>query len=97
MSALSGYINKPVTVITTDGRLILGILQGYDQATNVILSNTRERVITPDEPTEVVDLGLYMLRGDCIACVGETDLELDGSIQWNEVRGEELGDTRRNR
>ncbi|CAM9567526.1 unnamed protein product, partial [Heterosigma akashiwo] len=53
-----------VSVITNDGRNIVGLLKGYDQATNVILGACHERVFSPDAGVEQVALGLYIVRGD---------------------------------
>lgn len=62
-----------------------GTLQGYDQSTNIILTGTQERIITPDEPTEIIDLGLYLLRGDSIVLCGLVDEEIENSIDWIKV------------
>lgn len=94
--ALSTYISKRVCIITTDGRTLLGILESHDQQTNVILSNTIERVIRPvedEEPNSVVEHGLYLVRGDNITIIGEVDEPLDESIDWMKVRGEVIGGT----
>jgi U6 snRNA-associated Sm-like protein LSm8 len=82
-SNLSTFVDKLVTIITTDGRLLVGYLRGYDQTTNLILSAAQERTISPDEPCTTEDLGLYILRGDNVALVGETDEEKDQSIDWH--------------
>jgi U6 snRNA-associated Sm-like protein LSm8 len=79
---LASFVDKLVTIITTDGRLLVGHLRGYDQTTNLILSAARERTISPDEPCFVEELGLYILRGDNVALVGETDEEKDQNIKW---------------
>jgi U6 snRNA-associated Sm-like protein LSm8 len=81
-SNLATFVDKLVTIITTDGRLLVGHLRGYDQTTNLILSAAQERTISPDEPCTTEDLGLYILRGDNVALVGETDEEKDQNIQW---------------
>lgn len=81
-SNLSTFVDKLVTIVTTDGRLLVGYLRGYDQTTNLILSAAQERTISPDEPGTTEDLGLYILRGDNVALVGETDDEKDQSINW---------------
>jgi U6 snRNA-associated Sm-like protein LSm8 len=81
-SNLSSFVDKLVTIITTDGRLLVGHLRGYDQTTNLILSAAQERTISPDEPCTTEDLGLYILRGDNVALVGETEEEKDQSIDW---------------
>ena len=106
-SNLSTFVDKLVTIITTDGRLLVGYLRGYDQTTNLIVSAAQERTISPDEPCVIEDLGLYILRGDNVALVGETDDEKDQSINWywpqcifvanitrENVRGATLGDTK---
>ncbi|KAK9373878.1 uncharacterized protein V1513DRAFT_447827 [Lipomyces chichibuensis] len=95
MSGLAQYVGKAVVVITSDGRLFTGILQGYDQTTNIILESAKERVITPDAPTEVLDLGLYLLRGESVALCGLVDDEIDSQIDWDKVRGLRLGETKK--
>jgi len=81
-SSLSTFVDKFVTIITTDGRLLVGYLRGYDQTTNLILSGAQERTISPDEPVVTEELGLYILRGDNVALVGETDEERDQKTNW---------------
>ena len=105
-SNLSTFVDKFVTIITTDGRLLVGYLRGYDQTTNLILSAAQERTISLDEPGTTENLGLYILRGDNVALVGETDEEKDQNINWwafnaesansgrTDVRGATLGDTK---
>lgn len=39
---------------------------GFDQTTNVILSDSTERVYSMEEGVEEVPLGLYIVRGDNI-------------------------------
>jgi U6 snRNA-associated Sm-like protein LSm8 len=39
---------------------------------------------------ETMELGLYVIRGDNIAIIGELDPELDNQIQWEEVKAEPL-------
>jgi hypothetical protein len=41
-----------------------GTLKGYDQTTNVILTNAQERVFSLNDGVVVVPLGLYIIRGD---------------------------------
>jgi small nuclear ribonucleoprotein (snRNP)-like protein len=45
-----------------------GVLAGFDQKSNVILSDCTERVYSMDEGVEVVELGVYLLKGDMM-CV----------------------------
>lgn len=62
--ALQEWIDKTVTIITNDGRNIIGDLKGFDQTINVILYSSYERVYSTTSGVEKVDLGLYLIRGD---------------------------------
>ncbi|KAF1919918.1 hypothetical protein BDU57DRAFT_513228 [Ampelomyces quisqualis] len=95
--ALSAYLNKRVTVLTLDGRTMVGTLFSCDGSMNLVLQEAVERIIRPREeevPSEEVPLGLYIVRGDSVAVVGRLDEELDKSIDWTKVHGEVLGGTR---
>ncbi|KAK9381478.1 uncharacterized protein V2V93DRAFT_369326 [Kockiozyma suomiensis] len=94
-SSLQTYVNQTIIVMTSDGRLFSGILQGYDQQTNLILNDTKERVITPDMPTEILELGLYLIRGDSVVLCGLVDIAMDSDIDWDKVRGQKLHTTKR--
>ncbi|XP_070225434.1 LSM8 homolog, U6 small nuclear RNA associated isoform X5 [Bos mutus] len=63
-SALENYINRTVAVITSDGRMIVGTLKGFDQTINLILDESHERVFSSSQGVEQVVLGLYIVRGD---------------------------------
>lgn len=41
-----------------------------DAKSNIILSDSTERVYSPDEGVEEVPLGLYLIKGDamCVSC-----------------------------
>ena len=41
-----------------------------------------------------MELGVYLLRGDTVALCGLVDEELDKSITWENVHGEEIGGTK---
>jgi len=62
--------------------------------TNLVLSQTTERIIRPpddDEPSSEVSHGLYLIRGDNVAVVGLVDEEVDQKIDWPQVRGAVVG------
>lgn len=46
---LSSYIGKRVSVVTVDGRNLVGILHSADQVMNLVLSNCVERELAPAE------------------------------------------------
>uniref|UniRef100_A0A7S0BV72 U6 snRNA-associated Sm-like protein LSm8 n=1 Tax=Proboscia inermis TaxID=420281 RepID=A0A7S0BV72_9STRA len=62
---------EKVTVVTCDGRCIVGKLHGYDQLQNLILCDSHEKVYSVDDPVELVLLGLYIIRGDNVAIISE--------------------------
>lgn len=85
-SLLLDYVNKTVNVVTNDGRNILGTLRGFDQVCNVILDKSVERVFSTDSGVQVVTLGLYVIRGDNIAVLGEIDPERDAKVPWDNMK-----------
>ncbi|KAK4229531.1 U6 snRNA-associated Sm-like protein LSm8 [Podospora fimiseda] len=95
--SLNSYVEKKVLIITTDGRNLIGTLTAHDNTTNLVLSNTIERIIRSpddDEPSSEVPLGLYLIRGENVCLVGLVDEPLDESINWTEVKGSVIGTTK---
>ncbi|CDS03735.1 hypothetical protein LRAMOSA01136 [Lichtheimia ramosa] len=92
MTLLSPFLNKTVLVVTLDGRVLVGTLKGTDQNANVILEKCQERVFSMDG-TEVVPLGLYLVRGDSLCTVGLVDEEKDTAIDLSQIRAEPLATT----
>ncbi|TEB19159.1 Sm-like ribonucleo protein [Coprinellus micaceus] len=90
MSSLQGYVDRRVELILQDGRVIIGILAGFDQKSNVVLSASKERVYSMDEGVEEIPLGLYLVKGDMIILIGELDEEIDQSTDLSTIRAEPL-------
>ncbi|KAI0032873.1 hypothetical protein K488DRAFT_48954 [Vararia minispora EC-137] len=90
MSSLQGYVDRRVLLILQDGRAIIGTLAGYDQKSNVVLSDSKERVYSMDDGVEEVPLGLYLVKGDMIILIGEIDEEKDKETDLSTVRAEPL-------
>ncbi len=65
MSAdLGQCVGRAVAVVTCDGRVIVGLLEGFDQTMNVVLSACHERVFSRERPVAVAQLGTYLVRGE---------------------------------
>lgn len=64
MSELEAWLESVVSVITNDGRNIVGRLKGFDQCINIVLEECHERVYSTTAGVEQVVLGLYVIRGD---------------------------------
>jgi U6 snRNA-associated Sm-like protein LSm8 len=88
---------EKVCLLLTDGRCLVGQLIACDAVTNLALENCVERIIRSvddEEASEEEPRGLFMVRGDNVVLCGLVDEELDGSIDWGKVRGEEIGGTK---
>ena len=41
-----------------------GVLAGFDQKSNIVLADSKERVYSIDEGVEEIPLGLYLVKGE---------------------------------
>lgn len=89
-SVLEACADQTVSVITADGRILVGCLKGFDHATNVILDDCHERVYSMDQPVEIQRLGLYIIRGENIAVINEIDTNLDRNLDLENCRAPPL-------
>ncbi|XP_014677696.1 PREDICTED: U6 snRNA-associated Sm-like protein LSm8 [Priapulus caudatus] len=89
-SALENFVNHTVSVITSDGRNIVGMLKGFDQTVNLILDESHERVYSTVTGVEQIVLGLYIVRGDNVAVVGEIDEDADKQLDLSTIKAEPL-------
>ncbi|CAO3682446.1 unnamed protein product [Umbelopsis vinacea] len=92
MSLLNSFLDKVVSVITLDGRVIVGTARGFDSSGNVILEKCHERVFSA-EGTEIVPLGLYVIRGDSVSIIGQIDTDAEAEMSIEELRAEPLAAT----
>lgn len=79
-------------VVTTDARLFEGKLESFDHSTNIVISSTVERVVYKDDENQLLPLGVYLLRGGSVVCIGEIDETVE--LDWMEVKGEDLKGTK---
>uniref|UniRef100_A0A0G4G219 U6 snRNA-associated Sm-like protein LSm8 n=1 Tax=Chromera velia CCMP2878 TaxID=1169474 RepID=A0A0G4G219_9ALVE len=83
---LESLVGETITVLTNDGRVFMGTLKGFDQATNLVVEHCSERVYSEEGPVEKLQIGLQLIRGDNIAVIGEVDVEVDSQIDPKSVR-----------
>ncbi len=84
-------IDKLVNVITNDGRNFVGTLASFDQKTNLILQDCTERVYLGAGKEVAADpLGMYFIRGDNVAVIGEIDPKLEEKIDYNKIRADPI-------
>lgn len=87
---LKNLMDGTVSIVTNDGRHIVGTLTGFDKVQNIVLTNSFERIYSKETPAETVPLGLYVVRGDSIAVIGEVDDERDDEIEWDGIKVEPM-------
>jgi len=90
MASLQGYVDRRVLLILQDGRAIVGVMAGFDQKSNVVLSDSKERVYSMDEGVEEIPLGLYLVKGDMIVLIGEIDQALDQAVDLSTIHAEPI-------
>lgn len=88
--SLKEYLNKPVSVITSDGRNIVGELRGFDKSVNIVLDKSHERVFSTDKGVAKKPLGAFVVRGDNIVLVGLLDEEEDVNRDLSTVKAPPL-------
>ena len=87
---LAAYQSKRVSVVTKDGRHLLGILESSDAQMNVVLSSGVERIYSPtDEPVESA-VGVLMLRGQNVVSVGLVNTVEEAAIRVADLRSAPL-------
>lgn len=89
-TALKDYLNKTVSVITNDGRNIVGDLRGFDKSVNLILEKSHERVFSAEKGVVKNALGVFVIRGDNIVLVGLLDVEEDVSRDLSTLKAPPL-------
>eukprot|EP00388_Colpodella_angusta_P014289 GDKJ01035729.1.p1 GENE.GDKJ01035729.1~~GDKJ01035729.1.p1 ORF type:complete len:104 (-),score=8.17 GDKJ01035729.1:104-391(-) len=85
MDQLSLLLQKKVSVVCADGRILLGTLQGIDQYVNLIVNECEERRFSLDGVTSL-SMGLQIIRGENVVCVGEVDVITDKSIDFSTIK-----------
>ncbi|VEU21711.1 DEKNAAC102233 [Brettanomyces naardenensis] len=94
MSTLKPFLNEKVKVLTADGRLLLGVLEGFDRTTNLVLSSAKERIFSIDEPTKDISMGLCIVRGNEVVSISDYDEQVEDSTDYSKIFAEKLKDTR---
>jgi U6 snRNA-associated Sm-like protein LSm8 len=84
------FVNQLVIVSTHDGKILVGKLIGCDPQCNLVLAHCKERIFQSDQGAETHEHGLYLVRGDNVATLGDVDEEIDSSIVWSEVQADPL-------
>ena len=88
MKELVTLIKEPVVVLTNDGRCIAGMFHSFDSQFNIILMKSHERVYSREEPVSVIQLGVQIIRGDTVVCVGRLEEALEAQVDFSKLRAD---------
>ena len=84
-ASLVEEIDKKQLVMLRDGRILIGTLRSVDQFANLVLQDTVERITVDNEFCDL-PRGIYLIRGENVALMGDVDHEMEGVINNQECR-----------
>lgn len=84
-ASLVEEIDKKQLVMLRDGRILIGTLRSVDQFANLVLQDTVERITVDNEFCDL-PRGIYLIRGENVALMGDVDQEMEGVINNQECR-----------
>ena len=83
---LGKAIGRRVSVMTSDGRHLLGVLRGVDQFLNLVLEDVTDMLYSLDEAPEEIPCGAFMVRGDDVLVVGAVDTAEEAGLNRDNLR-----------
>jgi U6 snRNA-associated Sm-like protein LSm8 len=94
MSALREFVGTQVKVLTLDGTIYIGNLEGFDQNTNIVLTHSKERILSPTTPSKEKNLAGLIIRGDDVICIGTFDQKVENLIDYTKIYANEIKDSK---
>ena len=67
-------------------------MEAQDKAMNLVLNRSHERIFSMTQGVQVNQLGLYVIRGDNVAMIGKIEEEIEEEIDYENLKGESLGE-----
>lgn len=86
MSEVAKWVGRRVSVMTSDGRHLTGILRGVDQLLNIVLQDSTETLYSEDAAPSQEDCGDYVIRGDDIVTIGPINTQREAEHDLSTVR-----------
>uniref|UniRef100_V9LG23 U6 snRNA-associated Sm-like protein LSm1 n=1 Tax=Callorhinchus milii TaxID=7868 RepID=V9LG23_CALMI len=93
-SSLIEDMDKKHLVLLRDGRTLVGYLRSVDQFGNLVLDQTLERIHVGQKYSNITR-GIFVVRGENVALLGEIDLDKESSSILRQVRIEEILEAQR--
>lgn len=94
MSALKEFIGERIKIITLDGAVYMGKLDGFDNNTNVVLIDVVERRFSSTKPSEAKTSAGLIIRGDNIMCIGTYDENVENNTNYSGIFAEKIKDSK---
>ena len=91
---LEQFSNQRVIVSTMDSRVLVGVVNGFDPQCNLFLTKCKERIFSASRGVEIMEHGMYIVRGDNVATIGEMDDSIESEVKWEEIVAEPLNPIR---
>lgn len=92
---LTQYLRKRVSVVTADGRNLIGVLHSADQVLNLVLTSCVERVLAPHDatlpaPLEETAVGVLLVRGADVVSVAAVDVYEEANVNPADWEGRDM-------
>jgi len=82
-------VDKKVNVCLRDDKFIQGVMRSYDNYGNIVVKDSTEKIYSHAQKLFAdVPRGLFIIRGENIAMIGEIDLDKDDDIPSGYTRAE---------
>ncbi|TID22552.1 hypothetical protein CANINC_003327 [Pichia inconspicua] len=78
-AAIIGFVDRKVSAILLDGRVIIGVLRTFDQFGNLVIHDGVERIYLTDKKqyAESQIQQIYVIRGENVLMMGDLDIDTE--------------------
>lgn len=78
-AAIIGFVDRKVSAILLDGRVIIGVLRTFDQFGNLVIHDGVERIYFTEEKqyAESQIQQIYVIRGENVLMMGDLDIDTE--------------------
>ena len=89
-SELEKLINQEVYAVAADGRCYNGLLKCFDQTTNIVIENCKERLHDQRKDYHEPYMGTFLLRGENVVAICEVNKTEASKFDNNLLSGENI-------
>lgn len=90
MNYLETLVNDYAQVITSEGRVFIGKLVSFDQMSNLVIQECKEKVYSKEDGIQIENMGVYLIRGDNVCLVSKLDMDKENVIDYLEIKVDPL-------